>query len=82
LTDFEAGKVAQFTKANEFFETVRNHILEGVFGEPSYGGNRNLIGWRLVGFPGQRYGYPNAYIDRVVDLEPVACDGPPKKPGE
>ena len=82
LRDFEAGRVDDFAKAGEFFETARNHILEGVFGEPKYGGNRDMIGWRLVGFPGQQYGYPDPYINKVVDIEPVACDGPPKKPGE
>ena len=82
LRDFEAGKVDDFAKAGEFFETARNHILEGVFGEPKYGGNRDMIGWRLAGFPGQQYGYPDPYINKVVDLEPVAYDGPPKKLGE
>jgi gluconate 2-dehydrogenase gamma chain len=51
-----------------------------VFGEPDYGGNKELIGWKLVGFPGQQYGYPDAYINRVVDMDPVACSGMPKKP--
>lgn len=82
LRDFEAGRVDDFAKAGEFFETARNHILEGVFGEPKYGGNRDMIGWWLVGFPGQQYGYPDPYINKVVDMEPVACDGPPKKPNQ
>lgn len=82
LSDVAAGRVKGFAKAEEFFETLRNHILEGVFGEPKYGGNRGLIGWRLVGFPGQQYGYPDAYINKVVDMEPVACDGAPKRPNE
>lgn len=82
LGDLAAGRVRHFSKAEEFFETLRKHILEGVFGEPKYGGNRDLIGWRLVGFPGQQYGYPDPYINKAVDMEPVACDGPPKKPGE
>ena len=81
LKDFETGSVPHFAKAADFFETVRNHVLEGVFGEPIYGGNKDLIGWRLVGFPGQQYGYPDAYINRVVDMEPVAFQGMPKKPG-
>lgn len=81
LKDFEAGRVSMYAKATEFFETVRAHVLEGVFGEPNYRGNKDLIGWKLVGFPGQQYGYPDAYINRVVDMDPVACDGMPKKPG-
>jgi gluconate 2-dehydrogenase gamma chain len=48
--------------------------LEGVFCEPQYGGNREMIGWRLVGFPGQQFGYDDAYINRRVNLEPVAVD--------
>ena len=78
----DAGRVDDFAKAGEFFATARNHILEGVFGEPKYGGNREMIGWRLVGFPGQQYGYPDPYINKAVDMEPVACDGAPKKNGE
>ena len=37
----------------------------------------DLIGWRLVGFPGHQFGYPDPYINRPVDLPPVAVDGPP-----
>jgi gluconate 2-dehydrogenase gamma chain len=74
LAEFEAGSVRGFKKAAEFFETVRYHVLEGVFCEPQYGGNREMIGWRLVGFPGQQFGYDDAYINRRVNLEPVAVD--------
>lgn len=70
----EAGSIAGFKNSAEFFETVRGHVLEGVFCEPQYGGNKDMIGWRLVGFPGQQFGYMDAYIDRPVDLEPIAVD--------
>ncbi len=33
-----------------FFELVRFHTLAGFLADPSYGGNRNLAGWRLLGF--------------------------------
>jgi gluconate 2-dehydrogenase gamma chain len=74
LADFEAGAVTAFKKAAEFFETVRYHVLEGVFCEPQYGGNKDMIGWRLVNFPGQQFGYADPYINQRVDLEPVAVD--------
>jgi gluconate 2-dehydrogenase gamma chain len=74
LIDFEAGAVTGFKKAAEFFETVRYHVLEGIFCEPQYGGNKDMVGWRLVDFPGQQFGYDDAYIDKRVDLEPVAVD--------
>jgi gluconate 2-dehydrogenase subunit 3-like protein len=73
LLDFEAGKVPGFRAAGDFFETVRCHVLEGVFGEPEYGGNRGMVGWRLVGFPGQQLGYADPYINKRVDMPPVAA---------
>jgi hypothetical protein len=33
-----------------------------------------MIGWRLVNFPGQQFGYADAYIDKLVELDPVAVD--------
>ena len=77
LSDFQSGQAQGFKNAADFFETVRCHVLEGVFCEPHYGGNKDLAGWRLVGFPGQQYGYPDAYINKPVDLEPVATVEPP-----
>jgi gluconate 2-dehydrogenase gamma chain len=74
LTDFEAGSIVEFKNAAEFFETVRCHVLEGVFCEPHYGGNIDMAGWRLVDFPGQQFGYADPYINKRVDLEPVAVD--------
>ena len=76
LSDFEAGSVPDFPRAAEFFETLRSHTMEGVLGEPAYGGNQGLVGWRLVGFPGHQFGYADAYIDRKVDIEPIAVDRP------
>jgi gluconate 2-dehydrogenase gamma chain len=79
LEAVEAGQAQGFRDGEEFFELIRSHVLEGVFGEPSYGGNRDMVGWRLVGFPGQQFGYSDPYINRAVDLPPVAFDGAPKK---
>lgn len=74
LVDFERGAVAGYKPAAEFFETLRYHVLEGVFCEPQYGGNKIMTGWRLVDFPGQQFGYADAYINKRVDLEPIAVD--------
>ncbi|ARQ00196.1 gluconate 2-dehydrogenase subunit 3 family protein [Pseudorhodoplanes sinuspersici] len=41
----------------EFFEQVLQHTLEGFFADPIYGGNREMVSWKLVGFPGARYDY-------------------------
>jgi len=34
----------------DFFETVRTHTLLGFLGNPSYGGNRDKVGWKHIGF--------------------------------
>jgi gluconate 2-dehydrogenase gamma chain len=54
ITALEQGKVAGFSwpTAQEFFNVVRTHTMEGMFADPIYGGNRDFVGWRLVGFPG------------------------------
>src|SRR6185503_1648624 len=39
------------------FAVIREHAIEGFFCDPVYGGNRNAVGWRLVGFPGVHWGY-------------------------
>ncbi|MGH7887623.1 MAG: gluconate 2-dehydrogenase subunit 3 family protein [Candidatus Binatia bacterium] len=74
LRAFEAGAPASFKPAAEFFETLRYHVLEGVFCEPQYGGNKDMTGWRLVDFPGQQFGYADAYINKRVDVEPISVD--------
>jgi len=82
LRDFEGGDVPSFKRAPEFFETLRRHTMEGMLGEPAYGGNREMIGWQLVGFPGHQFGYSDPYINRRVDMDPVALDEPyPKERG-
>jgi gluconate 2-dehydrogenase gamma chain len=79
LSALQAGAIGEIDGGADLFELVRRHVLEGVFCEPNYGGNRDLVGWALVGFPGQRYGYPDPYIDRVIDLPPIAVEGPPRR---
>jgi gluconate 2-dehydrogenase gamma chain len=54
ITALEEGKATGFTwpTAQEFFNTIRTHTMEGMFADPIYGGNKEFAGWRLVGFPG------------------------------
>jgi gluconate 2-dehydrogenase gamma chain len=44
---FESGP-----PANVFWTTVYQTVMEGMFADPIYGGNRNKAGWKLIGFPG------------------------------
>jgi gluconate 2-dehydrogenase gamma chain len=46
--------------AKAFFTQLRNDTIEGMFGDPMYGGNRDLVGWKLIGYPGaQRFYTPD-----------------------
>jgi gluconate 2-dehydrogenase gamma chain len=39
---------------SRFFSLIRQHTIEGMFSDPIHGGNVDLIGWQLIGFPGPR----------------------------
>ena len=36
----------------DFFALLRAHTQEGLFSDPLYGGNRDKLGWRVLGHPG------------------------------
>ena len=55
-----------------FFESLWALTIEGYFGDPVYGGNRGMVGWRAIGFPGA---YANYY--HLIDQHNVPFDGPP-----
>lgn len=65
--------------AATFFGILRENTIEGFFCDPVYGGNRDMAGWRLVGFPGTRYDYRD-YLDHngePIAIEPVGLGGRP-----
>ncbi len=33
----------------DFFNLVRSHTLQGYYGSPRHGGNRNAVSWRMLG---------------------------------
>ncbi|HEY8448024.1 MAG TPA: gluconate 2-dehydrogenase subunit 3 family protein [Thermomicrobiales bacterium] len=40
-----------------FFTTLRTHTIEGMFSDPMYGGNRDMVGWKMIGYPGAQRAY-------------------------
>jgi gluconate 2-dehydrogenase gamma chain len=53
LRTLEAGgKDLGGVPSEVFFGHLFQSTLEGFFSDPVYGGNRNMIGWRIIGFPG------------------------------
>jgi len=37
-----------------FFNLLRRNTIEGMFCDPQHGGNVDMVGWQLIGFPGPR----------------------------
>ena len=64
--------------AKAFFEMLLQNAMEGMFADPLYGGNRDMAGWRMLGFPGTRYDYRD-HIDKYnvpYPLGPVSIYSP------
>jgi gluconate 2-dehydrogenase gamma chain len=61
-TDEQINRLSSI-EHTRFFELLRAHTIEGMFCDPMHGGNRDLIGWQLIGFPGPQMNYRND-IDR------------------
>jgi gluconate 2-dehydrogenase gamma chain len=59
LTDMEADKATEFDgpSGKAFFTQLRNDTIEGMFSDPMYGGNIDLVGWKLIGYPGAQRSY-------------------------
>ena len=54
LTAMDNGTAEGFPNAKAFFARLRRLTLEGMFGDPYYGGNKNFAGWDLIKYPGPR----------------------------
>ena len=44
----------QKIESSVFFRLLRQNTIEGMFCDPMHGGNVDMVGWQLVGFPGPR----------------------------
>jgi gluconate 2-dehydrogenase gamma chain len=70
LTAMESGNVEGFANARVFFNRARRLALEGMFGDPYYGGNKNFAGWDLIKYPGPRLATTAADQKMGVDIKP------------
>ncbi len=60
-----------------FTDHLLKNMQEGFFADPIYGGNRDMVGWKMIGFPGTRYNYLD-WIERHNErfpLPPVSMTG-------
>lgn len=59
-----------------FFQTLLQMTVEGYFSDPIYGGNKDMVAWRMIGFPGA---YANYYD--LVDKHGISIDREPTSIG-
>jgi gluconate 2-dehydrogenase gamma chain len=58
LTALDGAKLTfASVPAKTFFEMLYGNTVEGFFADPLYGGNRDKVGWKLIGFPGAAAAY-------------------------
>ena len=59
-----------------FFSMLWGNTKEGFFSDPMHGGNKDMVGWKLIGFPGARADFMD-WIERDVayPLPPVSIRG-------
>jgi gluconate 2-dehydrogenase gamma chain len=78
LTGLESGSLSLAgIDGAQFFALLLQNTQEGFFADPVYGGNHDMIGWKLVGFPGARYDY-REWVERhnePYSLAPVSIMG-------
>jgi hypothetical protein len=69
LTSGQQDEVIREVEATPFFQAVRLDTIVGTFALPSWGGNREYVGWQLLGLEHQMtfqapFGYYDADVNR------------------
>lgn len=77
LTQFEKGDATfEGMPSPLFFSMLLSHTREGFFSDPVHGGNQNMVGWRLIGFPGARADFMDwVERDERYPFPPVSIRG-------
>jgi len=72
LRMFENGEIDMNAVAGvTFFNLLLQMTIEGAFADPVYGGNKNMLGWKMKEFPGPRVSYTEQIEpDEFILLEP------------
>jgi gluconate 2-dehydrogenase gamma chain len=75
LKTMDAGK-AELDEINgkQFFEMLLASAMEGFFADPIYGGNRDKVSWRMVGYPG----LPATYASKALEYRGKKIVIPPQ----
>ncbi len=75
LTQVESGQISDWPRGpirpRAFFATVRFHTLVGFAANPSYGGNQDYVGWKVMGFPGPRHQLGGGTPEQMVGRQKI-----------
>ncbi|BDA54515.1 gluconate 2-dehydrogenase [Raoultella ornithinolytica] len=77
LSQFEAGSAAfKQLPSSLFFSYLLQNTREGFFSDPIHGGNKGMVGWTLINFPGARADFMD-WVERGerYPLPPVSING-------
>lgn len=75
----EDGTIKLDGTGASFFKLVLNDTQQGFLADPIYGGNRGMVAWKMIGFPGARYDYSD-WVERHnqrYPLPPISIKGSP-----
>ena len=74
LQNMEQGRITfETVPAQEFFNLLLSTAMQGFFADPIYGGNREKVAWKMIGFPGVIAIYSEhikTYRNKKYDVEP------------
>ncbi len=73
LSEADQDAFLKTQESSDFFGLVWQMTMFGFFSMEKYGGNKDHIGWDLIGFEGHQHGgweYPFGYYDAQVHGEP------------
>jgi gluconate 2-dehydrogenase gamma chain len=86
VEDMAGDKATGFTEptSQAFFGMVRAATIQGFLSDPLYGGNRNMVGWKMVGYPGAQRAYtPHDLQNQHFHRQPqTMADLMPEIPGQ
>lgn len=73
LDTMEKGKAPDYFKdptGKQFFDMLQQDTIEGMFSDPAYGGNKDMIGWKQIGYPGAQRAYTPTDMDTEGPVRP------------
>ena len=75
LDDLRTGKAALPFVAS--YTLFRQNVLEGMLADPVYGGNRDMVGWKWIGFPGDPMRRGDLYFQYIFNAKPYPYERKP-----